>query len=50
MTYTTMVFEMNTAKNQINKCKSADWSNWLARILLDKLRKWAQPSGLTAML
>ena len=50
MAYITMVFEIITAMNHMNKCKSALWSNRLAEKLIGELMKWAQPSDLTALL
>ena len=42
MAYITMAFEMNTAMNHFNECKSSYWPNKPAVKLLDELRKWAQ--------
>ena len=50
MAYIDMAFETNTAMNHVNKCKSAHLSNRLVGKMLEDLRKWEQPSHLTAML
>ena len=39
ITYITMVFEMDTEINHVNKCKAANMPNWLVIILLKELRK-----------
>ena len=44
----TVAFEVNIAMNHVNKCKSADGAKGLAGKFLEELRKWAQPSDLTA--
>ena len=49
MTKTTRAFKMNTSMNHVNKHKSVDCPNGLVGKLLEELRKWAQPSDLTAV-
>ena len=50
MAYIPMAFEMNIIMNHVNKCKPDDWPNWVVVKLSGELRKWVQPSDLTAML